>query len=84
MMIRTQIQLTEEQSERLKAIAEQENVSMAELIRRAIDHWLTVAAPMSVAERRRRSLAVIGMYHSGIPDLAVNHDKYLNEGTGTW
>ena len=83
-MVRTQIQLTEEQSERLKEIAEQENVSMAELVRRAIDHWLTVAAPMSVTERKRRSLAVIGKYHSGLSDLAVDHDQYLNEGTGTW
>ncbi|MCB0114701.1 MAG: ribbon-helix-helix domain-containing protein [Caldilineaceae bacterium] len=83
-MVRTQVQLTEEQSERLREIAEQENVSMAELVRRAVDHWLTVAAPMSVEERKRRSLAAIGKYHSGLPDFAVNHDKYLNEGTGAW
>lgn len=83
-MIRTQIQLTEEQSARLREIAEQENVSMAELVRRAVDHWLTVAAPMSIAERKRRSLAVIGKYHSGVSDFAVNHDTYLNEGSGKW
>ena len=36
-MVRTQIQLTEEQARRLKALAAEQGVSMAELIRRSVD-----------------------------------------------
>ena len=83
-MIRTQIQLTENQSDRIKNIATQEQVSMAEIIRRAVDHWLETAAPMSREERWQRSMAVIGKYSSGLTDLSENHDEYLAEGYGTW
>jgi predicted DNA-binding protein len=36
-MIRTQIQLTEEQAARLKAVAARRGISMAEVIRQAVD-----------------------------------------------
>jgi predicted DNA-binding ribbon-helix-helix protein len=83
-MIRTQIQLTEEQVQQLKDISQAENLSVAELVRRAVDHWLVTAAPLTVAERRERSLKAIGQFSSGLSDLAINHDKYLSEGKGTW
>ncbi len=83
-MIRTQIQLRDEQVVRIKEIANQEQVSMAEVIRQAVDHWLETAAPMSRKERWQRSMAVIGKYSSGLADLSENHDEYLAEGDGTW
>lgn len=76
-MIRTQIQLTEEQSTSLKKLAEQENVSVAELIRRSVDSYLQKRHVITEEERRQRLLSVIGIGKSRITDLAENHDKYL-------
>jgi hypothetical protein len=77
-MIRTQIQLTEEQSQQLKEIALVEKVSVAELIRRSVDQFLeTQVDPLSYEERRRKALAVIGIASSGLGDLGARHDEYL-------
>lgn len=43
-MIRVQIQLTEEQARRLKELAHREDTSIASLVRRAIDLWLSRGA----------------------------------------
>jgi hypothetical protein len=83
-MIRTQVQLTEEQVFRLKQVAAREQKSMAELIRQAVDQWLVLAEPLSIEERKQCALSIAGKYRSGISDLGVNHDKYLNEGNGAW
>ena len=78
-MIRTQIQLTEEQARALKEIARRENASIAELTRRAIDQWLQTTGAIPMAERRRRALAVVGSFHSGQTDVSDRHDAYLAE-----
>jgi hypothetical protein len=78
-MVRTQIQLTEEQSTNLKQLAEQDNVSVAELIRRSIDRYLQEQGGVSQEERQQRLLSVIGIGSSGVNDLGVNHDDYLAE-----
>jgi Arc/MetJ-type ribon-helix-helix transcriptional regulator len=83
-MVRTQVQLTEKQAEQLKRIAVRERKSVAELVRRAVDQWLVLAEPLSIEERKQRAISIAGKYHSERPDLAINHDKYLNEGSGTW
>jgi hypothetical protein len=78
-VVRTQIQLTEEQSTNLRQLAEQENVSVAELIRRSVDHYLQKRGGFSEEERKQRLLSVIGIGNSGLADLGTNHDKYLAE-----
>jgi len=83
-MIRTQIQLTEEQSRKVKEVAKREDISMAEAIRRAVDHWLATYGDMSPAERRERALSVIGRFSSGLGDVAENHDAYLAEAYGDY
>jgi Arc/MetJ-type ribon-helix-helix transcriptional regulator len=87
-MIRTQIQLTEEQSRRVKEIAAQENISMAEVIRRAVDAWLVTHGEMGIEEKRERALAVVkemrGEFHSGHSDISVNHDAYVTEAFGDY
>lgn len=30
-------------------------------------------------ERRRRALSVVGLFHSGFPDVSENHDRYPAE-----
>jgi predicted DNA-binding protein len=42
---RTQVYLTEEQRQRIDALAEDEGVTMAEIIRRALDLYLEGEAP---------------------------------------
>ena len=58
-MIRTQIQLTEEQARALKEATHRENASIAELTRRAIDQWLltTAAAPRAIDDNERWQLS---------------------------
>lgn len=77
-MIRTQIQLEDEQFAALKRLSDEEGVSMAEVVRRAVDHLLTRSQP-SAAERRDRALQLVGKYSSGRADVAEHHDDYLTE-----
>jgi hypothetical protein len=82
-MIRTQIQLTERQARELKRMAAKEGVSMAEVIRRAVDAKLrggTGEVPWE--ERVRRVLAAMGKFRSGLKDVAERHDDYLVEAYG--
>mgnify|MGYP001442217326 CR=1 FL=1 len=79
-MVRTQIQLTERQARELKKIAAREEISMAEVVRRAVDAKIREEVQeIPRDERVRRAMSVMGKFHSGIRDLAVNHDKYLAE-----
>ena len=63
-MVRTQIQLTESQSERLRRLAAQEGVSMATLIRRGVDRLLASREPVDRAARKERALEAIGRFHT--------------------
>ena len=78
-MIRTQIQLTEEQARKLRHIASRENVSMAELIRRSIDRMLRSQPESDREERWTRALSVAGKFRSGRRDVARKHDRHLAE-----
>jgi Arc/MetJ-type ribon-helix-helix transcriptional regulator len=77
-MIRTQIQLTEDQAAKLKRLAAERDVSMAEVIREAVDR---LPDRNDRAERFARAIAVIraGGFHDieGKTDVAVRHDEYL-------
>ncbi|MEN6357850.1 MAG: CopG family transcriptional regulator [Armatimonadota bacterium] len=75
-MVRTQIQLTENQAEQAKRAAAQMGISMAEYIRHALD---TSLKQQSALEARQRALHVIGCVKSEMGDLSVNHDRYLEE-----
>jgi hypothetical protein len=78
-MVRTQIQLTDEQSRRLKAQAAEQRVSVAELIRRAVDRSLAEKALPDQTELRKRALAASGRFRSGTSDVSIRHDDYLAE-----
>jgi hypothetical protein len=81
-MIRTQIQLTEGQARELKELAAREGVSMAELVRHAVNNLLERSGTTSVEERRRRAVALVGQFRSGRSDVSEKHDEYLAEGYG--
>lgn len=76
-MVRTQIQLTEEQTEKLKKIAGERHLSIAELIRQAVDNLIKTGFSLDAEERKRRALAAAGMFSSGEKDISNRHDEYL-------
>jgi len=76
-MIRTQIQLEERQAAALRRLAAERGVSIAELIRRAIDESLLQRGD-GIA-RYRRALAVLGKGRSGAGDVGSRHDDYFVE-----
>ena len=75
-MIRTQIQLTERQAASLKRIARERRVSMAAVIRDAVD-FVT-----EEADRRARvehAIASLEGFTGGGHDTARDHDIYLED-----
>lgn len=78
-MVRTQIQLTEMQSEKLKSLAKKRHVSMATIIRESVDVTLAGDMTISIKERRERAKKIAGAFRSGHPDVGKEHDKYLNK-----
>lgn len=78
-MVRTQIQLPESQVAILKRLAAQHHLSMAELIRRAVDLFTSSPESGAIADRKQRALAASGSFRSGLSDIAERHDDYLTE-----
>ncbi len=72
-MIRTQVQLTEEQAALLRRVATTRGVSMAAVIRELLDDAL--AAPASARTLRARS--AIGRFASGTGTVSREHDREL-------
>ena len=77
MMVRTQIQLPEDQARRLKELAARQGRSMADLIREGVAALLARAGGPGDAERRRRALAVVGTFRSQAGNIAEKHDEHL-------
>ncbi len=67
-----QVYLRPEQLDRLRALAEQRGVSVAELVRQGVD-LLLAEAPAD----HDPLLDIVGMVEGGPPDLAEKHDEYL-------
>ena len=78
-MFRTQIRLTEEQSRAVKSLAAERRISVAKLVRLAIDDLLRQSSTLSRAAMKRRALAAAGRFRSGVKDLSARHDDYLAE-----
>ncbi len=78
-MVRTQIQLTEEQAKALKRLTRSRHLSIAELIRQAVDGLIKSGAGIDIEERRKRAVDVVGKFGSGKRDISRGHDRYLAE-----
>jgi len=81
-MVRTQIQLTEEQYRRLKGWAARLGVSLAEVVRRCVDERLSADKSLwGRKEMIREALAVLGKYEDpeGLSRVALDHDRHLLE-----
>lgn len=78
-MVRTQIQLTEDQAQKLKAVAARRGISIAALIRQGVDALLSLHNEPSMDELYERAGRAAGAHRSGEADTASRHDDYLNE-----
>ena len=78
-MVRTQILLTEEQARTLRRLSAERGVSMAVLVREAVEMLVRSIEGVPSAERQRRALEAIGRFASGHRDVSAQHDKHLQE-----
>ncbi|MFP4614191.1 MAG: ribbon-helix-helix protein, CopG family [Spirochaetaceae bacterium] len=79
-MVRSQIQFPREQLENIRAIARSEGISIAEVVRRAVDHYAEHKVSAAREETlRSRAGAVVGRYASGYGDTSTDHDRRLAE-----
>ena len=80
-MVRTQVQLTEEQHRQLKRWAARFRISLSEAVRRCVEERMH--ADNSESGRKamvREALAVCGRYEDpeGLTDVAATHDQHLS------
>jgi hypothetical protein len=81
-MVRTQIQLTEEQHRRLHRLARRLGISLSEAVRRCVADRLKEEDTAPSREHLVRSaLAVCGRYADDrrTTRVAIDHDRYLAE-----
>ena len=74
-----QIQLTEEQADRLRRLATESGQSIAELVRVGVDLYLSSRHQPTQNERIERAMALAGRFASGLKDVSADHDRYLAE-----
>jgi hypothetical protein len=79
-MLRTQVQFTPVQARRLRAIARRQGISVAELVRQAVDRTLQDESQKPVA-RYKAAAGLIGAFadREGAKDLSRRHDDHLRE-----
>ena len=79
-MVRTQIQLTDQQARRLRAEARNRGLSLAEIIRRYVEKGLSddTSDRGALYDRAAR---VVGRFgdRRGARDVSSKHDRYLGE-----
>ena len=80
-MVRTQIQLTERQARELRKRAAERGVSMATVIREAVDMMLAAGDRDA---RWERAMSAVGKFRSGPSDISEDHDRYLAEDFMDW
>ena len=77
-MIRTQVQFDEDQYRKFKELASQQQESIAALVRRAVNQLLLTRKP-GKSTLYREALKVVGKYQTKKSDIAIDHDRYLEE-----
>lgn len=78
-MVRTQIELTEQQAAELQKRAAAQGLSLSEMIRRGIDVYLASSQPAAASDlQRRRAMDAAGRF-AGPKDLSSEHDRHLAE-----
>lgn len=70
---RTQVYLEPEQHQSLKREARERGISLAELFRQIVGHYLRRERP------KEEFLRIVGLGKSGRSDVSEDHDRYLAE-----
>jgi hypothetical protein len=76
-MVRTQIQITDQQAAVLRSLSAERRLSIAELIRESIDAFVQREAGISRERRIARARHAAGKFASSASDVSAEHDKYL-------
>jgi uncharacterized protein YgbK (DUF1537 family) len=86
-MIRTMVQLTEEQLKALKALAKSRKTSVASLVRESVAQYVTEATKEAEREEKRQRALEFIKYIEEHPeefrdierktDVSINHDEYF-------
>jgi hypothetical protein len=82
-MVRTQIQLTEQQMEALRRCSLRKKQSLAELIRQSVDLFLGLENQSPREMQRKRAREAAGRFASGSSDVSGEHDRYLADAFGS-
>ncbi len=69
-----QVYLRDDQEKALRSVAERRGESLAALVRAGVDLFLEGLPP-----DEDPLLDIVGLFDSGVTDLAENHDAYLAE-----
>ena len=77
-MLRTQIQLKEDQMEWLRSKARTRGISVSQLIRESIKFYQSHEEHLP-EDRKRKALKAVGRFSSGASDASERHDDYLAE-----
>lgn len=78
-MVRTQIQLTEQQQAALRRLSASTGRSVADLIRQGVEALLSSAPLPDKNEQVQRARRVAGRFRSGATDGSSDHDRHLAE-----
>ena len=78
-MVKTQIQLPEEDLKTWRRMAAEEGISVSELVRRGMRQIVRESKGPSREELWRRASSLVGKYHSGKSDISERHDDNFAE-----
>ncbi len=78
-MVRTQVQLSEQQLQALRKLSATTGRSIAGLIREGVDHYLNSQKGASRQHQIERALRAAGRFSSGSADGSAQHDRHLAE-----
>jgi len=81
-MTRTQVQLTQNQVRALRRASAATGKSVAELIRKGVDQFLSGQSEVTPEERIERAIRAAGRFSSGRTDVSSRHDKHLADAFG--
>ena len=77
-MVRTQVQLSEEQLQALRKLSATRGRPITGVIREAVDQYLSSQKSVS-CQRIERALRVAGKFSSGCTDISSHHVRYFAE-----
>lgn len=77
------IELTSDQEEALRRLAEKTHKSVEEMVRESLQRLLHESAQADWESRKTRALNAVGRFRSGQRDVSGQHDQYLAEAFGS-